>query len=87
MNLLSGNLTATDSFLTYFGVINKSVASLSAFALIGVLLATSFLLPEKEGAMGQAALSLRKKGQIFAGLWLVTSSLQILITLANILGT
>ena len=87
MNLLSGNLTATDSFLAYFGVINKSVASLSAFALIGVLLATSFLLPEKEGAMGQAALSLRKKGQIFAGLWLVTSSLQILITLANILGT
>ena len=87
MNLLSGNLTATDSFVTYLGVINKSVSSLAAFALIGVLLATSFLLPEKEGALGQSAVALRKRGQIFAGIWLITSALQILLTLANILGT
>jgi len=87
MNLLSGNLTATDSFVTYLGVINKSVSSLAAFALVGVLLATSFLLPEKEGALGQSAVALRKRGQIFAGIWLITSALQILLTLANILGT
>jgi putative copper resistance protein D len=87
MNFLSGNLTASDSFVTYFGVFNKSVSTLSAFALIGVLLATSFLLPEKEGALGQSAIALRKKGQIFAGIWLITSALQILLTLANILGT
>lgn len=87
MNLLSGNLTATDSFLTYFGVFNKSVSSLSAFALIGVLLATSFLLPEREGSFTPSSQKLRKKGQLFAGIWLVTSALQILVTLANILGT
>ena len=87
MNLLSGNLTATDSLLSFFGVLNKSVSSLSAFALIGVLLATSFLLPERDGAFEKSALVLRKKGQIFVGIWLVTSAIQILITLANILGT
>ena len=86
MNFLSGNLT-TDSFLTYFGVINKSVSSLSAFALIGVLLATSFLLPEKEGSFTSSSQALRKKGQLFAGIWFITSALQILLTLANILGT
>ena len=87
MNLLSGNLTATDSFVTNFGVFNKSVSTLSAFALIGVLLAISFLLPEKEGTFGQSAIALRKKGQIFAGIWLITSVFQIFLTLANILGT
>ena len=87
MNLLSENLTTTDSFLTYFGVINKSLSMLSAFALIGVLLATSVLLPEKSGDLGKSSLGLRIKGQIFAGIWLVTSGLHILTTLATILGT
>ena len=87
MNLLSENLTTTDSFLTYFGVINKSLSMLSAFALIGVLLATSVLLPEKSGDLGKSSLGLRTKGQIFAGIWLVTSGLHILTTLATILGT
>lgn len=87
MNLLSGNLTTTDGFLTYFGVINKTVASLSAFALIGVLLAASFLLLDKEGDLSESAVALWKKGQIFAAIWLISSGMHILVTLANILGT
>ena len=87
MNFLSGDLTATDSFLTYLGVANKWVASLSSFALIGVLLAVSFLLVDKQGELGNSARNLRKKGQIFAGIWLISSALHILVTLAKILGT
>ena len=60
---------------------------LAAFALIGVLLATSFLLSEKNGELGQSALALRTKGQISAGIWLITSALHILTTLATILAT
>jgi putative copper resistance protein D len=76
-----------NSFVETLGLVNKSISTLSAFALVGVLLGTSFLLHEKEGALGRSSISLRRKGQIFAGIWFFTSALQIFITLANILGT
>ena len=76
-----------NSFVETLGLVNKSISTLSAFALIGVLLAMSFLLHEKEGALGRSSISLRRKGQVFAGIWFLTSALQIFITLANILGT
>ena len=76
-----------NSFVETLGLVNKSISTLSAFALIGVLLTTSFLLHEKEGALGRSSISLRRKGQVFAGIWFLTSALQIFITLANILGT
>ena len=46
MNFLSGNLTSVE----FLGTLNKSVSTLAAFAFIGSLLATSFLLPEREGS-------------------------------------
>lgn len=86
MNFLSVNLTASP-LLSAVGTVNKSLLFLTAFSLIGILLAISFLLIEKEGQLQENALRLKKVGQLLAGLWLLTSTFQIVITLANILGS
>jgi putative copper resistance protein D len=86
MNFLSGNLTV-DPLVSALSTVNKSILFFSAFSLIGILLATSFLLIENNGNLQTSALKLKRSGQLFAGLWLVTSAFQIVITLANILGT
>ena len=86
MNFLSGNLT-TDPLVRVLGLVNKSLLFFSAFSLIGILLAASFLLLENNGNLQPSALKLRSSGTLFAGLWAVTSAFQIVITLANILGT
>jgi hypothetical protein len=70
MNFLSGNLTAVE----FLGTLNKSVSTLAAFAFIGSLLATSFLLPEREGSFEKGSLALRKKLRIFGFIWLATSA-------------
>ena len=51
MNLLSGNLTAVDPLVSALGTLNKSISLFAAFTLIGVLLALSFLLLEREGKL------------------------------------
>ena len=83
MNFLSGNLTAVE----LLEILNKSVSTLAAFAFIGSLLATSFLLPEREGSFEKGSMALRKKLGIFGIIWLATSAFQIILTLATILGT
>ena len=49
MNLLSENLTAVDPLVSALGTINKSISFFAAFSLIGVFLALSFFLIEREG--------------------------------------
>ena len=86
MNFLSVNLTASP-LLSALGTVNKSLLFLSAFSLIGILLTISFLLIESDGQLQENALRLKKVGQFLAGLWLLTSTFQIVLTLANILGS
>ncbi len=87
MNLLSGNLTAVDPLVSALGTFNKSISLFAAFSLVGVLLSLSFLLIEREGKLQENALRLRDIGRALAAVWLVTSAFQIILTLANILGT
>ena len=87
MNLLSGNLTAVDPLVSALGTFNKSVSLFAAFSLVGVLLSLSFFLIEREGKLQENALRLRDIGRALAAVWLVTSAFQIILTLANILGT
>jgi len=87
MNLLSENLTATNSLVSTFATVNKSILIFSAFAFIGILLAYAFLLLEKEGALQGSAEKLRKYGSISVSIWAISSFFQIILTLANILGT
>ncbi len=87
MNFLSGYVSDVVPVLSALGTFNKSLSFFAAFSLIGVLLAISFLLIDKDGKLQESALKLRKSGQLLAGLWLITSVFQIVLTLANILGT
>ena len=87
MNLLSGNLTAVDPLVSALGTFNKSISLFAAFSLVGVLLSLSFILIEREGKLQENALRLRDIGRALAAVWLVTSAFQIILTLANILGT
>ena len=86
MNFLSGNLTV-DPLVSALGTLNKSILFFSALSLIGILLAISFLLIEKDGALQESAIKLKGFARALAGIWLVTSAFQIVLTLANILGT
>ena len=87
MNFLSGNLSAVDPLVSALGTLNKSISLFAAFSLIGVLLALSFLLVEREGKLQESALKLLTVGRVFAAVWFVTSAFHIFLTLANILGT
>ncbi|CAB4841638.1 MAG: hypothetical protein F2768_02450 [Actinobacteria bacterium] len=86
MNFLSGNLTV-DPLVGALGTLNKSILFFSALSLIGILLAISFLLIEKNGALQESAIKLKGFARALACIWLVTSAFQIVLTLANILGT
>ena len=87
MNFLSGNLAAVYPLVSALGTLNKSILLFAAFCLIGVLLAISFLLIEREGKLQESALKLLTVGRVFAAVWFVTSAFHIFLTLANILGT
>ena len=87
MNFLSEDLTQASSFMSTFGTVNKSLLILSACLLVGVLLSFGFLLIEEGGKLQSSAEKLRKFGELAAGIWLLTSFLEITITLANILDS
>jgi putative copper resistance protein D len=86
MNLLSENLTATNSLVSTLTTVNKSLLIASAFAFVGILLAFAFLLLEREGVLQEPAQKLRKYGRVSVGIWAITSFFHIILTLANILG-
>jgi cytochrome c oxidase assembly factor CtaG/putative copper export protein len=71
MNLLSVNLT---------------FAFISSVTLIGVLIASSFLLSDVDGALSKSALRLKVIAKATATIWFVASSFQIVLTFSNILG-
>lgn len=86
MNLLSENLTATNSLVSTLTTVNKSLLIASAFAFVGILLAFAFLLLEREGVLQEPAQKLRKYGSLSVGIWAITSFFHIILTLGNILG-
>ena len=85
MNLLSENLTATNSLVSTLATVNKSLLIVSSFAFVGILLAFAFLLLEREGVLQESAQKLRKFGSASVSIWAITSFSQIILTLANIL--
>ncbi|CAN2173892.1 Cytochrome c oxidase caa3-type, assembly factor CtaG-related [Candidatus Nanopelagicaceae bacterium] len=71
MNLLSVNLT---------------IAFISSITLIGVLIASAFLLSDINGALSKSALRLASITKASATIWFLASSAQIVLTFSNILG-
>lgn len=65
---------------------SKFLALLSSFATIGALLALAFLVLDKDGKLSTSGKKIRSIVSISASLWFLSSFLNILFTLANILG-
>ena len=65
---------------------SKFFSTLSSFATIGALLALAFLVLDKEGKLSTSGKKIRSIISISASLWFLSSFLNILFTLANILG-
>ena len=65
---------------------SKFLALLSSFATIGALLALAFLVLDKDGKLSTSGKKIRSIVSVSASLWFLTSFLNILFTLANILG-
>lgn len=87
MNFLSGNLTSLNPLVSALGTFNKSILIFSSFTVIGVLLAFAFLLVDKDGKLEKSPDQLRSIGIISGAIWALASFMEIIITLANILGT
>lgn len=68
-------------------LISKYLTFISSFAVVGFLLAMSFLLVNNDGNLSQSALALRKKASTIGLVWFTASALYITATLADILGT
>ena len=87
MNLLSGNLTSINPLVSALGTFNKSILIFSSFAVVGVLLAFAFLLVDRDGKLAKSSDELRSIGTVCGVIWVLASFMEIIITLANILGT
>ena len=87
MKFLSGNLTSIDPLVSALGTFNKSILIFSSFAVIGVLLSFAFLLVDRDGKLAKSSDQLRSIGFVCGAIWVLASFMEIILTLANILGT
>ena len=68
-------------------ILNQGAYYLLAFAAIGTLLSASIFIPNKDGALSDAALAVKKKASLLILLWFITAFLVILFKVSEILGT
>lgn len=87
MKFLSGNLTSIDPLVSALGTFNKSILIFSSFAVIGILLSFAFLLVDRDGKLAKSSDQLRSIGFVCGAIWVLASFMEIILTLANILGT
>jgi putative copper resistance protein D len=87
MRNLSADLIQADPLVSALGTLNTSITFFAALSVIGVLLALGFLLTEVGGALTPKSLRLLSLAKGLGLIWLLTSALQIVLTLASILGT
>ena len=68
-------------------IINQGASYLLAFAAIGTLLSASIFMPNKDGALSQAALAVKKRASLLTLLWFCSAFLVILFKVSEILGS
>jgi putative copper resistance protein D len=68
-------------------ILNQGAYYLLAFAAIGTLLSASIFIPNKDGALTEAALAVKKKASLLTLLWFTTAFLAILFKVSQILDT
>jgi putative copper resistance protein D len=73
-------------YVTFFLPIVKDLNIFAAITVVGLLLATSFLIREKSGVLGEEALRIKSLTSLATGIWLVTIMGQIFLELTNLLA-
>lgn len=67
-------------------ILNQGAYYLLAFAAIGSLLSVSLFIPNKEGALTEAAIAVKKKASLLALLWFLSALIGVLLSISNILN-
>ena len=87
MNFLEADLNRSAPMIESLSIVGKFVGVVGGFATVGLLLAMAFLLFDEKGNLSKSAKDLRPIAAITALLWVTGQALNILTTLANILGS
>ncbi len=59
-------------------ILNQGAYYLFAFATVGTLLAASIFIPNKDGALTEAGLLIKKRASLFTSLWFLTTFLSVI---------
>ena len=86
MIFLAAELNSAGPLIVSLTTAGKFISLVASFATIGFLLAMAFFLLDDAGKLSKSAHSLRKAAGAAALLWVLGQGLNILATLANILG-
>ena len=87
MTFLAADLNSAGPLITSLTTVGKFISLVASFSTIGFLLAMGFLLLDDAGKLSTSAKALRNSAAITALVWVLGQGLNILTTLANILGT
>ena len=87
MTFLAADLDSAGPLITSLATVGKFIALTASFATVGLLLAMAFFLIDDAGKLSKSAKALRKVATATSLVWVLGQGLNILTTLANILGT
>ena len=87
MIFLVAEASTITPMVTTLATLSKFLSISASFLTVGILLCIAFFLFEIEGKLSKPALALRPVALLSALLWVLAQGLNILTTLANILGT
>lgn len=87
MMLLASSLPSSGPFVDALTTISKFVTITASIAVVGVLLAISFLVEDSHGKLSARSLRLRSVAFWTAMMWIISGAINIVFTLANILGS
>jgi putative copper resistance protein D len=87
MTFLAADLNSAGPLVTSLTTVSKFISLTAGFTTVGLLLAMGFLLLDQAGKLSSAALALRNYAAIASTIWVIGQALNILTTLASILGT
>ena len=87
MTFLAADLNSAGPLISSLATVGKFISLTASFATVGLLLAMAFFLIDDAGKLSKSAKALRNLATITSLAWVLGQSLNILTTLANILGT
>lgn len=85
--LIAASLPSSGPFVNSLTTISKFVTITASVAVVGVLLAMTFLVEDDQGKLSARSLRLRSAVFWAAMLWVIFGAANIVFTLANILGS